>query len=59
MVMQADELKAIRKALGMSQDELGAELGISRKTIIRLEAGEEIDRRTELAVRYLALTKSA
>ncbi|MBY8826134.1 helix-turn-helix domain-containing protein [Sphingomonas colocasiae] len=54
MTMQANELIEIRKALGMTQSALADELGVSRKTIMRMEDGGEIDRRTELAVRYLA-----
>lgn len=53
MAMQADEMKTLRERIAMTQADLAEALGISRKTIIRMEAGEEIDRRTELALRYL------
>lgn len=53
MAMQADEMKTLRERIAMTQADLADALGISRKTIIRMEAGEEIDRRTELALRYL------
>lgn len=50
MTMQPDELKAIRKSLDLTQEELGAALGVSRKFINDLEAGRvPIDRRAALA----------
>lgn len=56
MTMQADDLKALRRNLGMTQAELAAELGLSMNFVSMMERGEKpIERRTELAVRYLAM----
>lgn len=55
--MQGSELKDIRKALGLNQAEFADEIGLRRETISLMENGKEpIERRTELAARYLALT---
>ena len=52
--MQGDEMKALRKAAGMSQAELGAAIGMSQKFIGMMERGDAaIEKRTELAVRYV------
>jgi DNA-binding XRE family transcriptional regulator len=60
MTMQPDEMKAIRKRLGMTQADFGEAIGMSRKAVNEMEAGKAvIERRTELAVRYLELTKGA
>lgn len=57
MTMQPEELKAIRKALGMKQDAFAEALGLSVNFVSLMEGGKKpIERRTELAVRYLALT---
>jgi len=54
--MQADELRDLRKALGLSQQELADTIGMSRKAISEMErAAAPIERRTELSMRYLAL----
>ncbi|MGT2513915.1 helix-turn-helix transcriptional regulator [Sphingomonas panni] len=54
--MQADDLRDLRKGLGMSQQELADKIGMSRKAISEMErAAAPIERRTELAVRYVAL----
>lgn len=52
--MQGSELKAMRKELGWSQARMGAELGLTQKFIGMMERGAPIERRTELAVLYLA-----
>lgn len=53
--MQPDELRTLRRTLGMTQEQFGAALGLSRKAINEMEAGKApIERRTALAVRYLA-----
>ena len=55
--MPAD-LRAIRKRLGLTQAELAAALGVSRKTIIDREAGNvPITRETELAMAWLEVTQ--
>jgi transcriptional regulator with XRE-family HTH domain len=55
--MQGDELRAMRKALGMTQAAMGDALGVSGVYVGMMERGEyAIERRTELAVRYLMLT---
>lgn len=54
MAMQGEEMKAIRKGLGMSQGAFGEALGMSRKAINEMEGGKAgIERRTELAARYV------
>lgn len=53
--MDGSEARRLRKESGMSQDDFGRALGISRETMGRIERNkEELDRRTELAVRYIA-----
>lgn len=57
--MTGEELKAHRKALGLTQGEFGAELDMSREFVGEMERGEKlIRRRTELAVKYLMLDKA-
>lgn len=54
--MQPDELRDLRKALGMSQHEFADTIGMSRKAISEMERGSApIERRTMLAARYIAL----
>jgi DNA-binding XRE family transcriptional regulator len=49
-------MTALRKAIGMTQDELASALGMSRKAINEMENGDgTIDKRTELAIRYVTL----
>ncbi|GLT00146.1 hypothetical protein GCM10007897_15300 [Sphingobium jiangsuense] len=53
--MQPDELKELRKALGLSQQEFADALGVSRVLVGQMERGQApIERRTALAARYLA-----
>ena len=53
--MQPDELKGIRKSLGLSQARMGDALGLTGQFIGFMENGKAgIERRTALAVRYLA-----
>lgn len=48
------ELKQARQSLGLSQQALAAELGLTRVFIGLMERGEKpIETRTELAVLYL------
>jgi DNA-binding XRE family transcriptional regulator len=52
--MQPDELKALRKDAGWTQDEMAEAIGVSRVLIGQMERGQApIERRTELAVRYV------
>ncbi|WP_278983288.1 helix-turn-helix domain-containing protein [Sphingobium yanoikuyae] len=52
--MQPDEMKALRKSIGWTQDELAEAIGMSRVQIGLMERGvATIERRTELAVRYV------
>tara|TARA_B100000678_G_C18031651_1_gene430970 strand:- start:234 stop:416 length:183 start_codon:yes stop_codon:yes gene_type:complete len=52
--MQADQIKAQRKAAGMTQAELGEAIGLSRVTIGLMERGQApIEKRTWLAVLYV------
>lgn len=54
--MQADELKTARKALGLTQAELGEAIGMTGTSIGLMERGAApIEKRTALAVLYLAL----
>jgi transcriptional regulator with XRE-family HTH domain len=54
--MQPDELKALRKAAGMSQAEMAHEIGMSRKAIVEMEGGKApIEKRTGLAVELVLL----
>ena len=52
--MKPDELKALRKGTGLSQQGLANHLGVSRKFVNEMENGAPIDSRTELAVQTLA-----
>lgn len=52
--MKSEELKALRKGTGLSQQGLAAHLGVSRKFVNEMENGVPIDARTELAVQSLA-----
>lgn len=48
------QLRAMRKAAGLSMAELGAKVGLSGPFIGEMERGEKgIELRTELAVRYV------
>lgn len=38
----ADEIRAQRRAIEMSQDELGKRAGVSRGQVIRIESGERV-----------------
>lgn len=52
--MQPEELRALRKTLGLSQDEIGGAVGLSRVTIGLMERGAApIEDRTALALRNL------
>lgn len=52
--MRADDLKIMRKAMGMSQAELGEAIGMSREAIGQMERGvAPIERRTGLAVTHV------
>jgi DNA-binding XRE family transcriptional regulator len=53
--MSAIELRAIRKGMAMTQAGVASVLGISRKTIVEMEAGRSpIDERTAISLRRLA-----
>lgn len=53
--MDGSEASRLRRESGMSQSEFGAAIGVSRETIGRIERSpEQLDRRTELAMRYIA-----
>ena len=54
--MTAEEMKALRKGTGLSQEGIANKLGVSRKTVNEMENGAPIDRRTELAMQTLART---
>jgi DNA-binding transcriptional regulator YiaG len=54
MAMHGEELKAIRKQLGMNQVEFGEALGLTSKFIGMMERGVAvIEKRTGLAALYL------
>ena len=48
--MTGEDLKALRKGMGYTQEGLGKVLGVTRKTINEMEGGAPIDKRTEMAV---------
>jgi len=48
--MTGEDLKALRKGMGYTQEGLGKVLGVTRKTINEMEVGAPIDKRTEMAV---------
>jgi DNA-binding XRE family transcriptional regulator len=53
--MQPNEVKVIRKGLGLSQAELGDVLGLTGQFIGMMERGvKPIEKRTAFALRYLA-----
>ena len=55
--LTAEELRDFRRVLGWSQQKLADELDVARNTVVRMENGQmAIERRTALAVRYLACT---
>lgn len=55
--MTGEELRAIRKSLGLNQTNFGKELDFTQTYVGQLERGERpINRRTELAAHYLNLT---
>jgi DNA-binding XRE family transcriptional regulator len=49
-MMTGEDLKALRKGMGYTQEGLGKVLGVTRKTINEMEGGAPIDKRTEMAV---------
>jgi DNA-binding XRE family transcriptional regulator len=57
--MTGAQLKQARAKLGMTQKELGEELGVHWNSIARMERDEfPIIRTTELAVKYLLVMQS-
>lgn len=59
-MMQPDELKAARKRLGFTQQQLADAIGMSRKSVVEMEQGKAaIERRTALAILYLVLIEDA
>jgi DNA-binding transcriptional regulator YiaG len=53
--MSGGELRKIRRAMGLSQDELSKKIDVSARGVRRWENGEvEIPKIAELALRYLA-----
>jgi DNA-binding XRE family transcriptional regulator len=58
--MKGRQLKRARSRLGMTQKQLGEELGVHWNSVARMEADYDhfpITRTTELAIKYLLLTK--
>lgn len=52
--MQGKELKAIRKSLGITGEQMARAMGLTRTSIVRMELGQQpIEARTELAALYL------
>ena len=55
--MTPADFRAARETLGLTQAQLAADLGLQRRQIMRLEAGESpIKPLHEYAVRYLLIT---
>ena len=56
---RAKFMKRARVALGMTQKQLGAALGVHKNSVARMERGEfAIIRTTELAIKYLLIVES-
>ncbi|HEX8414753.1 MAG TPA: helix-turn-helix transcriptional regulator [Sphingomicrobium sp.] len=54
------DIKSIRKALGLSQADLAARLGLTQGTVSRFENGVlPVDERTKLAVEALRMKAAA
>lgn len=54
--MTGNEMKALRQRAGLSQAALATAIGMSRESVGRMErSADAVERRTELAVRYIAL----
>lgn len=54
------DIKAIRRDLGLSQDELATRLGLNQSTISRFETGElPVDERTRLAIDAIVMRAAA
>lgn len=52
--MKGQEVRTMRRHIGMSQAAFAEAIGVSRETVGRLERGaDEVDRRTELAIRFV------
>jgi DNA-binding XRE family transcriptional regulator len=52
--MEPNDLRQMRKSLGLTQTQLGKELGISRRQIVEWETGKRpIRRMVDLALRML------
>lgn len=55
--MRGEELRSLRKGLGWTLAKLAEQLGMSETYVGQMERDQKpIERRTELAARYLALT---
>jgi DNA-binding XRE family transcriptional regulator len=53
--MEPDEFRALRRGLALTQAGIASWLGVSRKTVVEMEAGRSnIDERTTISVRRLA-----
>jgi transcriptional regulator with XRE-family HTH domain len=52
-----NEFRQIRLSLGLSQSEVGKELGLSQSAISRIEAAEKPNKRDLLAIKALARSK--
>jgi predicted transcriptional regulator len=53
-----DDIRTIRRELGMTQTELAEALGVSQGTVSRMEAGDiPVNKRTALALRALRAAK--
>lgn len=52
--MQPEEMKALRKSVGWTQQDLATSIGMSRKAIVEMEGGlAPIEKRTALAIQYV------
>ncbi len=57
--MTGQELRRLRRRLGLSQSKLAEAIGMQKNSVARMERGERpIMKTTELAVRYLLVMKS-
>ena len=55
--MKPNEFRDLRKALGLSQEHLAYHLGVSRNTIVRIEAANEVKMVYAAAMREIVATR--
>lgn len=56
MTITGEEFARRRRALGLSQDALAELLGLSRRTVVRIERSTHVRRMDEMALHGVAVT---